>query len=586
MTPYVDDLSRLRKSGEDLPRHMPHPLPPELAPVKPFPMQALPDALRPWIDDVSDRMQAPPDFVAVPMLVGASFLAARKVAIRPQANTDWTERANLWALVVGRPGLMKSPSLASALAPLERLETLAADAHAEAIQYHAAEVLAHKLRADVAEKEARKLLAKDASADIQHLTALQAPDAPVRRRFIINDATYERLGEVLVGNPDGVLSVRDEMRGLLTSLGREENAAARAFYLQAWSGGRYTFDRIGRGTTTVVDTRLSMVGCIQPGPLSSFIHGATRGGARDDGMLQRFLICWPDSPAEWTNVDRFPNAGAKRRVYEAFDRLDSLDLASIGADLDTNFRGESEGLPFLRFAPAAREMFEHWRVALEARMRAAETGAAIEAALSKFRKHIPALALTVHLLDNQPGPVTIEAVARALLLADYFESHLQRAYASGTQPTVTAAKALLRKLRSGALENEFTSRDIYRRAWSGLSDREVVESAIEMLVAYGYLAEQHVQTGGRPTSVYTMLPSGDPVEHRVSATARTDKTDATLTAGSLLSVLSVPEAPLLEKTTRSDGATAATTAPTKRRWAAVRQPLATLATAEADEAVL
>jgi len=40
------------------------------------------------------------------------------VGIRPQALTDWTEVANMWALIVGRPGLMKSPAMKEALAPI------------------------------------------------------------------------------------------------------------------------------------------------------------------------------------------------------------------------------------------------------------------------------------------------------------------------------------------------------------------------------------------------------------------------------------------------------------------------------------
>ena len=59
----------------------PLPLPPDLLPVEPLPLAALPDALRPWVADVSERMQCPADFVGVPMLVGAAALVARRVGI-------------------------------------------------------------------------------------------------------------------------------------------------------------------------------------------------------------------------------------------------------------------------------------------------------------------------------------------------------------------------------------------------------------------------------------------------------------------------------------------------------------------------
>jgi putative DNA primase/helicase len=92
---------------------VPRPLPPELLPVEPFPIVALPEPFRPWVEDVCDRMQLPPDFVGVPLLVGAASLAARHVAIRPRQRDDWTETGNLWALIVGRPGVHRVSTVPS-----------------------------------------------------------------------------------------------------------------------------------------------------------------------------------------------------------------------------------------------------------------------------------------------------------------------------------------------------------------------------------------------------------------------------------------------------------------------------------------
>jgi len=333
--------------------------------------------------------------------------------------------------------------------------------------------------------------------------------APTRSRYIVNDLTYEKLGEILSQNPGGLLSVRDEMRGHLSQLAREEYAPARALYLQAWSGGSYTFDRIGRGTQTIADARLSMVGGIQPGPLASFIRGTTQGGAMDDGLLQRFLICWPDQPKEWTNVDRPPDAEARRRVFDVFRRLDELRPEGVGAEWDLGYDGEREGLGFLRFTPEALALFEDWRAGLEAKVRDPATPPALASALSKFRKHIPALALTLHVVDGGSGPVGARATLQALGLGGYFESHAKRAYSSGLRPTVAAAKAILRKLRSGNLGRKgFTLRDVYRPGWEGLTDAELAESALGVLVTHGYLSEGQAYSGpagGRPTFVYAVI---------------------------------------------------------------------------------
>ena len=481
---------------------VPQPLPDELQPVEPFPLRALPDALRPWVSDVTERMQCPSDFVAVPMLVGTAMLVARKIKIKCQARTDWEERANLWALIVGRPGAMKSPAMAQALAPLERMEARAAAEHQKDMEAFKVELLAHELRAAAGEKTAKALLSKDKDADVRgHLTG-DEPEAPTWPRYLVNDLTYEKLGALLSENPDGVLSVRDEMRGLFLHLAREEQAPARAFYLQAWSGGRYTFDRIMRGTTTIEDARLSMIGCIQPGPLSELVSQARRGAA-DDGMLDRFLVAWPDASGDWREVDRFPDNDAKRAAWSVFSNLDTLDATNIHGQFDTDMDGTPEGLPFLRFSDEAREVFSEWHHGLERALKATDADG-LEGSLSKFRHHVPALALTLHVVDGGIGPVGLQATLKALALSEYFESHARRLHGSNRRVTVRAARALLGKAQAGALPALFTARDVYRAQWAGLGDKGTVNDALDMLVNHAWLTEALVDTGGRPTTTYQL----------------------------------------------------------------------------------
>lgn len=498
MSAVPKDLERLRMAGAAA-AEAPQPLPPELLPVEPFPMAALPDAFAPWVRDVAERMHCPPDFVAVPLLVAAASLVARHVRIAPQRRTDWFESGNLWALIVGRPGWMKSPAMSQALAPMDRLEARAAVEFNTQAAQHQAEVMAAKLRTEASVKAARAALKKDGGADVAALLAAEDEgDAPTRRRYVVNDLTYEKLGEILAANPDGVLSVRDEMRGLLLSLAREESAPARAFYLQAWSGGSYTFDRIGRGTVTVADARLSIIGGIQPGPLSELVLQARRGAA-DDGMIERFLIAWPDAQGEWREVDRWPDSEGKRRAWETFERLDALTADVLGAGRESDMHGAPRGLPFVRLDDDAREAFGEWRSEFERTIRAAE-GEGLEGALSKFRHHVPALAL--HVIDGGTGAVTLPATLRALTLAEYFESHARRLHSSGRRMTVRAARTIIDKARAGTLPEAFTARDVYRNQWAGLSDAAAVADALDLLAAHGWLTETTIPTGGRPTATY------------------------------------------------------------------------------------
>ena len=488
---------------QDIAEHPgPRPLPPELEPVPPFPLEALPESIRPWVEDVSDRMACPPDFVATPALIGLGSLAGRKLAIRPQELTDWEERANLWGLIVGRPGLMKSPAQSAALAPLRAMEMMAGEVYREAVKDHENALKVAKMRQKAAESNAAAALRKSLTATVD-LEIDEGPPPPRHERFIVNNLTYESAGVILADNPGGVLVERDEIASLLRNLSHEDQAEARGFFLQGWSGGAYAFDRIGRGHTRIDALRVIIIGRIQPGPLARLVKDAHRMGS--DGLLERFLIAYPDDPGTWRNVDRLPDNQAKSRAREVFERLQHMDALAVGGEVSQLDAG---AVPFLRFDAAALELFVDWRHDLERDLRSAGIGALLESTLSKFRKHVPALALTLHLAAGKSGPVDVQSVASALTLYDYFSAHANRAYASGIRPTVKAAKAILSKVRTGSFEGPFTARQVYRAGWESLSDRETVEAALDLLLDYGWLGDTTSAEGGRPTTLYSLRTGG------------------------------------------------------------------------------
>lgn len=478
----------------------PIPLPPSLLPVQAFPLDAVPGALGDWIGDVAERMQCPPDFIALPLLVAAGSLVARHGGVRPKQRDAWTEVPNLWGCIVGRPGAMKSPALGEALFALRRMEAKARESHGELLSSHAAESAAAKLRADARKDKARKELIKNADADVAALLVEDAPEAPAEPRLVVNDATVEALGEILAKNPGGILAERDELASLLRNLAREEQAAARGFMLSAWSGKEaYRWDRIGRGSVVVPCARVSVIGSTQPGPLCALVGEAVGGG--DDGLLQRFLFAWPDAATSWTNCDREPNRRAKDAVFAMFARL--RDVPTQGMQADTLPDGSLDGFPFLRFAPEAADLFHEWHADLETRLRAQSLPPILEAAMSKYRKHVPALAVTLHAAEGGSGSIGQRATLCALALADYFESHTRRVFDSGQRPVIEAAHALLRKLASGDLSADgFTVRDAYRPQWAGLRESAVVGEALTLLCERRHLDAELLETGGRDTMLF------------------------------------------------------------------------------------
>jgi len=313
-----------------------------------------------------------------------------------------------------------------------------------------------------------------------------------------------------------VLGYRDELIGLLKSLDKEGQEGARSFYLEAWNGtGRYTYDRIGRGTIDIEAAVVSLIGSIQPGPLRTYLHGAVSDGAGADGLMQRFqLAVYPDISKTWRNVDRWPDTAAKNRAYDVICALDRLEPSAVGAEV------ESDEIPFLRFDSEAQDRFDEWRGELEHRLRSGEEHPAIVAHLAKYRSLIPSLALLCHLAEGHTGPVGIDSLVRANAWGRYLESHARRIFSAAVAPDTVEAIALAKKIISGELPDEFALRDIYRNGWIGLGTHDAAARAVGVLCDLDWLAEVEEPTPGRPRTRYMVN-----LRIRRGPPRRTDRTD-------------------------------------------------------------
>ncbi len=502
----AEDISSGADSQE---RPEPLPLPSGLLPVAPFDFDLLPDALRTWAADICERMQCPPDYVAVALMVALSAVIGRKASVRPQENTDWTVTANLWGALIGRPGVMKSPAMDAAMGPIKRLAAIALEKYQTELREYTTIKTVEKLRHEAAEKAARAILQKDPKADVSHILSIEVTEEPALKRYIAVDSTAAALGELHRQNPNGIMVYRDELVSLLKSLDQEENAEARGFYLTGWNGDSpYTFDRITRGMNLHIPAVcLSLLGSTQPARIASYVKGAITGGSGDDGLLQRFgLVVWPDVSGTWKDVDRYPDSEAKRQAFKVFDALNTLEPTKLGGQMDVGFDGVPEGKPYFRFNTVALGLFREWRQDLETLLRSEDLHPALESHFAKYRKLVPGLALILHLADGNAGNIGEREVLKALAWSEYLGTHARRLYASVTSPEVTAAKAIVSKITSGALNAVFTVWEVWRPGWSGLTDRKLVHDALDLLADYGWIVPDKKATGGRQKIEYHANP--------------------------------------------------------------------------------
>ena len=484
-------------------------LPNDLPPVEAFNLELLPDELREWIADIAHRMQQPPDFAAASAIVALSSLVGARAVIRPKQYDDWEVVPNLWGLIVGRPGMLKSPAIKQTHAPIKRIEAAERKQYAQEMEGWELDCKVIKLQNEQAETKAKKLASTDPQAARALLQPAPMPPKPVMRDYIVHDTTVEMLGVILKDNPWGVMAFRDELTGLFADMDKQGQESARAFYLQAYDGNQdYGFRRVTRDNASYIpNVCLALFGGIQPSKLQGYIRAATYGGSGDDGLLQRFGIAvWPDANKDYTHIDQWPDTPARQVANAAFDRLANLQPAK-GEGMEAD-----EAPAVWQFDSVAQPIFNEWFIALELELRSETLHPAMESHLSKYRKLIPAIALLLALIDapDSNNRVGARELARAIGWAQYLRSHAERIYSAASTPDTSAAKALLQRIQAGKVPDGCKIKDIQQKGWEWLKTTEEVKKALTMLEVYNWArldTTRPAAKGGRPSETIRLNPA-------------------------------------------------------------------------------
>lgn len=480
--------------GESWPE--PEPLGGKLIPVQSMAPEMLPQALRPMIEDVAERMQVPLDFPAVAAVATLAGMVNRRAMIQPKAlDSSWIVVPNLWGCIIAEPGSMKSPIISSLTAPAKDLERVWLKEHQAATQAHQQEAETAELAAQAWREQSRVAFKKGEETPCRPAAA---PEAPAQKRLLTADATFEKLHAMLAENPGGLFVLRDELAGWLAGLDRQGREQERTFYLEAWNGDQsYTLDRIGRGSVRVEHTCISLFGGIQPSRLRHYLADALRGGPANDGLMQRLqLLVWPDPTKQaWGYIDRQPNTAARDQAAAMYRRMALMD-ASMPA--------------LFRFDAEAQQLFIAWLTELENRIRAPHLGEIMKAHLSKYRKLMPALSLLFALAEGEQAHARLQHARLAASWCEYLETHAARVYSARTSTEQAAAMTLGQKIADGQLGKlKFKLRDLYRKCWSGLATLEEVRPAIRVLEEINWLRRvpSPAKTTGRtPSESYVINP--------------------------------------------------------------------------------
>lgn len=430
-----------------------------------------------YIEHAALGVSAPTDYVAAMLMAGVTALIGKSYQVR--VSSDWFEPLVIWSAMVGPPSSGKTPACEHIRRKLYQFQKAMAEDHRERIQ--------------------RELQYAEVDKTPKHeIDALrEALDQPPR--CVVNDSTSEALARVEMRAKRGLLVERDELAGLIEGLERYSAGVDRAYYLEGFTRGAFTIDRVKSGSLFIEDHCFSVTGGIQPDRLRSLL---THSGD-DDGFMSRLLVFWPDT----LPGGPIPAGADHAAMEKALDRI-----FCIQPDL-------SNGRATLTLSSEAHSAFDDW-YQTERASRLGTLGR-IGSAYGKLPGYVARLAGVLHVLDwafGEPGkelPITIEErclVASLALIEEYFVRQIQRAYhgADLSAEEATAA-AILQRCREERIDR-FNLREA-RREWgiSGARGKDAskrFDDAAIQLEAAGWVRPLTRKGGAKDFEVNPALHTG------------------------------------------------------------------------------
>ncbi len=455
----------------------------------------LPAALAPFVFDTAARMGVDPAAVALAALVSLSSVVTDDWHIQPKAHDfTWTEAPRIWGAIVGDPSMLKTPIIAAATAPIDKMEAEARDRHESAMRRHQAAMKAWK----------------DAGSDPE-----TEPKHPRLDRYMVEGTTTEALTEALRTDWNAhqnapakkVLIRQDEMSEWCAGFDRYRSGgrggADRGAYLRLYNGGRHTIDRINRGTFAVPNWSACILGGIQPGPIQAIARDAA-----DDGLLQRFCYCVPTHQGR--GEDRQPNTSAIAGYRQLVHAMAAL----------TPTTSYEEDTP--RAVVLHTDAHRH-RLAMldltEALCAMPDASSRLKSALGKWPGLWARMVLLFHLIDladarsrGDTGFVTIVAKASAGTATSYLRDillpHLLRADAIMFRTEQTGHARWIAGYILAHPEHRITVRDIVRSygALRAPEHRKEIQEVMASLEAIGWVRPETTRDG-RETNAWEVNPA-------------------------------------------------------------------------------
>ena len=455
-----------------------------------FPTDALPPAIRDYVQAVAETTQTPADMAAVASLAILSICVQGKYRI--WGKPDWWEPLNTYCVVVLSPGERKSAVISLMTAPLEEYEK-------EVNAVLDAQIIESQMMRSILEKERRSLEDKvsKGKATVEDVTKKAQEIAAFKEvqpmKLFVDDVTSERLASILAENR-GRAAIASAEGGIFDILnGIYTKNVNIDVFLKGHSGDTIRVERIGRACESIDHPALTMLLAVQPEVLHGLMSNGTFNGR---GLTARFLYSIPKS---FRGNRKFYTNPISDAVKASYNHLVRTLLVKDQND------------EFLYLTQGATLVLE--KIYLNTESRFQTDLAEIESWAGKYTGAVLRIAGLLHIAENNGIPefsdVSEQTMKNAVRIGEYFLEHAKAAYSlMGADPVNKQGEYLLSKIQKAQVR-EFSRRDAMRMC-RGIKTAESIQPVLNRLCEYGYIAPKPTEpvlgVGRRPSEMYLTNP--------------------------------------------------------------------------------
>lgn len=418
-----------------------------------IPLNAFPSKIQDMILVLSRQENYSIEYTMAPLLVAVSTAIGNAVNIRIRGG--WISNPALYMILVGRPGMGKTPPLDFAFRPIRKHDAQA--------------VKQFKL-----EMEQYNNLIESYKGKKENTTPL--PDKPILRRTIISDFTPEALMRALDDNQRGIVVYVDEIMGMFNAVNQYSRGQLIEQLLTAFSGKPLDISRCSMPIPIHIEHPfINIVGTMQ----TTRMHELIGKGYKENGLIDRIIFVYPSSQeiSDW-QLDEDSS-------FATFEKYSAMWKSIIDKVVSLPFVENENGgniQNILDFSSEAKAYFTNWRNNAIRTINQIQDDGLVDSRVIKTPMITARLALILQILRWACGEVhkdfvDIDSTKSAIALSEYFEC----CYSDIQKYMLKESVEPQKKELLDCLSESFTTADAIQAGKEvGLSGRSVMYSLVSL----------------------------------------------------------------------------------------------------------